>query len=91
VYRVLNDSRLPYTYRAAIHAGCPVAEPTDNYVSGVEEIVFDLLRKYGAEHELKGRNLTTDRFYTSVDLADTLLKAGVYILARMRYFFPSPI
>jgi hypothetical protein len=40
---------------------------------------------------LKGRNLTTDRFYTSVDLANTLLKAGVYILAQMRYFFLSPI
>jgi hypothetical protein len=89
LYRVLNDSRLAYTYRAAIYAGRPVAEPTENYISGVEEIVCELLRRYGAKNELKGRNLTTDRFYTSVDLAETLLKAGVYMLVRkIPYIYP---
>jgi hypothetical protein len=74
LYRVLSDSRLPYTFRAIIYAGRPVAEPTENYMVGIEETVCELLRRYGAKNELKGRNLTTDRFYTSVDLADTLLK-----------------
>jgi hypothetical protein len=57
-----------------IYAGRPAEEPTENYVVGVEETVVELLRRYGAKNELKGRNLTTDRFYTSVDLAETLEK-----------------
>jgi hypothetical protein len=39
----------------------------------VEETVTSLLRRYGEVHELRGRNITFDRFYTSIDLADTLL------------------
>jgi hypothetical protein len=74
LYRSLNDSKLPYTYRSIVYAGCPVDEPTENYMVGIEETVCELLRRYGAKNELKGRNLTTDRFYTSVDLAETLLK-----------------
>jgi hypothetical protein len=73
LYRSLNDSKLPFTYRSIVYAGRPAEEPTENYMVGVEETVVELLRRYGAKNELKGRNLTTDRFYTSVDLADTLL------------------
>jgi hypothetical protein len=74
LYRSLNDSKLPYTYRSIVYAGRPAEQPTENYMVGVEETVCELLRRYGAKNELKGRNLTTDRFYTSVDLAETLLK-----------------
>jgi hypothetical protein len=33
---------------------------------------MELLRRYRLRHELKGRNITFDRFYTSIDLADNL-------------------
>jgi hypothetical protein len=39
---------------------------------GVEETTLGLLRPYSLVHEVKGRNLTTDRYYSSVDLADAL-------------------
>jgi hypothetical protein len=73
LYRMLNDSVHAYTYRAHIYAGRPAEEPTENYIQGVEETVTSLLRRYGEVHELQGRNITFDRFYTSIDLADTLL------------------
>jgi hypothetical protein len=73
-FQSLNDSELAYTYNTQIYAGKPAAEPTANYVAGVEETVLTSLQRYGEIHELKGRNVTFDRFYTSLDLADKLLE-----------------
>jgi hypothetical protein len=61
LYRSLNDSRLAYTYRSHICAGKPVANPTEHYVQGIEEVTIRTLGLYAAKKEVKGRNLTTDR------------------------------
>jgi hypothetical protein len=73
LYKSLNDSIRAYTYRSHIYAGRPTLTPTEDYIQGVEETVVQTLRRYAAKNEVKGRNLTTDRFYTSSDLADRLL------------------
>jgi hypothetical protein len=72
LYKSLNDSIRAYTYRSHIYAGKPSKDPTEDYVKGVEETVMELLRRYKLKHEIKGRNITFDRYYTSVDLADSL-------------------
>jgi len=74
LYKSLNDSVHPYTYRSHIYAGCPEEEPTEHYVQGTEEAVEYLLDGYAKCHELKGRNLTTDRFYSSLDLAKLVME-----------------
>lgn len=74
LYKSLNDGIRAYTYRCHIYAGKPAKEPTEDYIQGVEETVMELLRRYKQKHEIKGRNITFDRFYTSVDLADSLLE-----------------
>lgn len=74
LYRSLNDAQVPYTYTSHVYAGKPASTPTENYIVGVEETVLNALNRYGAVHELKGRNITFDRFYTNIDLADKLLE-----------------
>lgn len=50
-----------------------MGEPTENYIRGSAETVTACLEKYAAQgHELKGRNLTTDRGYTGYELVNEL-------------------
>jgi hypothetical protein len=43
LFRSLNDSVHAYTYRSHIYAGCPVAEPSEHYVSGKFDHFYYLL------------------------------------------------
>jgi hypothetical protein len=69
-HQSLNDSEVPYTYSTLVYAGRPESAPTEHYVLGVEEAVMELVGNYAKYHEVKGRNLFCDRFYSSVDLVD---------------------
>jgi hypothetical protein len=74
LFRSLNDAIRAYTYRAHIYAGRPARDPTEDYIQGIEEQVVETLGRYAARKEVKGRNLTTDRLYTSEALANRLLE-----------------
>jgi len=65
LYRSLNDSKWPYTYRSHIVAGKPASNPTEHYVQGVEEVVMRTIKLYAKEKEVKGRNITFDRLDSS--------------------------
>jgi hypothetical protein len=64
---------VPYTYSTLVYAGRPEATPTEHYVLGVEEAVMELVEDYAKHHEVKGRNLFCDRFYSTLDLVDRYL------------------
>lgn len=69
LYRSLNDSEIPYTYVIHPCAGKPEGEPTEHYIRSAADILVSNLEKYAeAGHELRGRNLTMDRGYTSYDV-----------------------
>ncbi len=73
LYRSLNDAELPYTYQVHVVAGKPAGEPTESYIRGSAETIISCLEKYKSQgHELKGRNLTTDRGYTGYELLQEL-------------------
>jgi hypothetical protein len=62
LYRSLNDSKHAYTYRSWICAGKPATTPSQHYIQGIEEVLVKTLAGYAAKKEVKGRNLTADRF-----------------------------
>jgi len=75
LYRSLNDSELPYTYRVHACAGKPAGEPTEDYVRGAALVVVKILQEYVDEgNEVKGRNFTMDRGYGLYDLVEQLTK-----------------
>jgi hypothetical protein len=75
LYRSLNDSELPYTYRVHVCAGKPAGEPTADYVKGAAMAAVKTLQGYVDEgNEVKGRNWTQDRGYGHIDQIEHLTK-----------------
>ncbi len=75
LYRSLNDSEVPYTYRVIVCAGKPAGVPTEHYVKGAAKAVVKAVRDYVNEgNEVKGRNMTMDRGYGCIELVEELTR-----------------
>ena len=69
----LNDSRVPYTYKAVPYCGKPDNGDGPFYIESTEQYVKYLINETEKDVSLHGRNLSTDRLYTSISLAKWLL------------------
>ncbi|XP_041481524.1 uncharacterized protein LOC121428771 [Lytechinus variegatus] len=68
----MNSARYAYTFVTLPYSGKPTEAPTADYITGTEEIVQYLVNKMKEYNHVQGRNITMDRFYTSLSLADWL-------------------
>ena len=73
----LNDSRFPFTYKAAPYAGKPEQGDGPYYISTTEDYVKYLVNETEKDTCLQGRNISTDRLYTSIPLANWLLDRNI--------------
>ena len=77
LFKSINACRYPYTFTAYAYAGRPrKAEEPDKcayYIRGTENTVKWLVEKLQSYATLSGRNITYDRLYTSIPLAEWLL------------------
>ena len=73
----MNDSSFPYTYKSVPYAGKPTSENGPYYVEGTENYVKYLVNETKQNVSLKGRNISTDRLYTSIALANWLLENNI--------------
>ena len=73
----INSAEIPYTYNSVIYAGKPLDEPGSYYVQTTDDIVEYLVNSLAGETNIKGRNLSTGRFYISTKIANWLLKKNV--------------
>ena len=73
----LNDSRFPFTYKAAPYAGKPEQGHGPYYISTTEDYVKYLVNETEKDTCLQGRNISTDRLYTSISLANWLLDRNI--------------
>ena len=80
----INAARYPYTFLSKPYSGKPAGEPTEDYVVGTEAVVRDMMEQLGRHGDLRGRNLSVDRFYTSVPLAEWLFQKGVTIVGTLQ-------
>jgi len=62
---------LPYTYYILPHAGKPV-EPNNFYVTGFDNYTKYLVEGLGMHVDLSGRNISMDRYFTSIPIAKYL-------------------
>ena len=77
LFKSVNYALIPYTFSTAVYAGKPVAEPTEYYIKGVTPIVKSLVDRLGRSVDLKGRNMTMDRLYTTYDLTKWLMTKSI--------------
>ena len=71
----LNDAELPFTYKTVPCAGRPEAGNGPYYIDSTENYVKYLVNETEKDISLKGRNISTDRLYTSIPLANWLLES----------------
>ena len=73
----LNDARVPFTYKAASYSGKPKDGNGSYYSDHTENYVKYLVEEFEKDESLLGRNILTDRLYTSISLANWLLERGI--------------
>lgn len=74
LFKSINGATVPYTFNSHVYCGKPEGpEPHPHYVKGVSETVKKMLIELGTLQELRGRNVTFDRYYTTIELVDWLL------------------
>ena len=74
LYRSISDSVVPYTYFTLPYAGKPEIEGTEFYITGTDEYSVYLVDKLSSHVDITGRNLSLDRYFTSVTIAHYLKK-----------------
>ena len=73
----LNDARVLFTYKAAPYSSKPKDGNVPYYIDHTENYVKYLVEGFEKDASLLGRNISTDRLYTSISLANWLLECGI--------------
>lgn len=85
LYRSISDARLPYTYNTLPYAGKPnVITEESEYVTGTDNYTKYLVKGLERFTNLKGRNLSIDRYFTSMSIAEWLLNRGLTVVGTLR-------
>ena len=85
LYRSLSDAKLPYTYFTLPYAGKP-EEITDDsfYVTGTDNYTKYLVDGLSNYCDIRGRNISMDRFFTSMTIAKYLLSKDITVVGTLR-------
>lgn len=68
LFKSVNAVKFPFTFRTCVYAGKPTGTPGPYYVTGVMPTIKSLVEPLSQHVDLKGRNITMDRLYTSIEL-----------------------
>ena len=77
LFKSIKGARYPYSFVSAPYCGKPKSEPTEEYKQGTFEVTKHMVEKLSKYTSLKGRNISFDRLYKSIPLADWLLAKDV--------------
>ena len=85
LYRSISDSHVPYTYYTLQYAGKP-DEITDDseYVTGTDNYTDYLVEGLEQHVNLQVRNISMDRYFTSMTISKCLLDKGMIVVGTMR-------
>ena len=79
----ISDAEVPYTYYRLPYAGKPEI-PNEYYVQGPDEKSMYLVTKLRLYCDLTGRNISMDRYFTSLSIADWLLGRNMAAVGTMK-------
>ena len=79
------DAKVPYTYSTLPYARKPeVIGANDYYVTGCDEYTKWLVNNFQIYGTLQGRNISLDRYFTSVTLAEWCLERNITIVGTLK-------
>ena len=84
LFKSINCARYPYTFITAQYSGKPVGDAGEFYISGCDEIVKSLISRLEKSTDLKGRNVSFDRLYTSIPLCKCLLERQITSVGTLK-------
>ncbi|CAH1252394.1 PGBD4 [Branchiostoma lanceolatum] len=77
LFKSINAARYPYTFTVAPYSGKPAAGAGEYYVQGCDATVKAIVEGLERSINLRGRNISFDRLYTSIPLCQWLLDRGI--------------
>lgn len=87
LYRSLCDSSVPYTYFTLPYAGKPEeinGEGSSFYVTGTDEYTKYLVQGFSNHNSIRGCNISMDRYFTSVSIAEWATENNFTVVGTMR-------
>ena len=87
LYRSLCDSSISYTYYTLPYSGKPEVIGSDGakfYVTGTDEYTKYLVTEVSKYNDIRGCNISMDRYFTSVTIARWCSERGITIVGTMR-------
>ena len=73
----INACRYPFTFSTVLYPAKSKAEPTSYYTPGTSQTVKYLIQNLECHTNLVARNMSYDRLYTSISMAQWLLDCGI--------------
>ena len=83
LYKSLNDARFLFTYQIIPYSGKPVDGDGPYYLKATEDYVKNLVESIPGRN-LKGRNISMDRLYTSIPTANWLLSREITVVGTLQ-------
>ncbi len=84
LFKSLNAVRVPFTFTTSVYAGKPPAGEGPYYVQTVLNQVKYLVNNIQQTVSIQGRNISLDRHYTSIDLANWLLSKKITMIGTLQ-------
>ena len=85
LYQSLCDAKVPYTYSTLRYAGkLEVIGANDYYVTGYNEYMKWLVNNFQIYGTLQGQNISFNRYFTSVPLAEWCLEKNIPIVGTLK-------
>ena len=80
----INSAEMPYIYLSTLFVGKPPGESNGHYLTSTDDIIKHLVSNLSDHANLQGRNISCDRFYTSIDIANWLLEKKMAVVGPIK-------
>lgn len=84
LFKSINDARFPFTYQATAYAGKPESGNGPYYIDKTENHIKYLITQMEKKISLQGRNISMDRLYTSISIAQWLLEKKMTLVGTLQ-------
>ena len=84
LFKSINDARFPFTYQATVYAGKPESGNGPYYIDKTENYIKYLVTQIEKDISLQGRNISMDRLYTSISIAEWLLEKKITVVGTLQ-------